>query len=1491
MADEASHITENKIWNAYIDKHGKEPVTMAQLHNFAKGPNNPYDTISFKAVSQLYPRNQGKGKVSINASIKTDKQPSNAEDIQQLKKENEALRKQLNELLAQVESKTDDVDIKQEPPTKPKNALEFKTEYQLWNAIDQHIRAGDEDFIRQLLNQGLVTVNSVPKRGNRRSMLHIASNNGCYRIAQMLLNLGADVNYKSRFPSRDALQCAQSNGHYHVEKLLMLSKMDASASDQVNGIANKLNTQKGIIHYLYQAAHARQDEEVIFDGIVDIMIDVINKRQAFSDDILNLALDYSIKKALKSLNGTGEGDANNEEIDRDTVIATDLWQCIYNTCIEIITNKKHKKLEWFWLKTYLLSSTIWLRQFKDKRNNNELNSLYFELLDIVGAQALAQIDVYLKQPFQQVADDNISDWNALCAFDVEIEHKGDARQDAIEHGHKSQYTRDILGKKCVSIDPFNAFNHYDTRQYLSALVLTAQMVNSEFQKDIAKIFEINMKTSVGKFNAVYKEGPVKLLSRCQAKAEVDYKNEKFPTSAHVLDINRCSLIFDDISSMLKGLKLFDDAVRNHKENDICITQIIRNKNGWKEYSHANPTYADIKFNVVIQGEYHSIIGEVQFLLRSMMFFKNVQHPLYTIQRKKEFITSMGDILPFLTDIKKTLNVNASLGNVNGLCDAMVTQHLDVEEIVSNFDTLCLSGHLRALKCLIDIMPGDLLLYRCIGNKDRFGRPFLDEVVKTGQRQVLHLLFKQKQIREGIEDEMWGVLLTSMIRYCDSETTQIILTIGNVYQRIPKKAWGEAIRLSLHWGKKDYFVLFTALCDLNMVKELIISENYLTTAVRTNKLNSDGYLNMKVSTIVRLEFTKCIIDFVDFKSLVEDQHIADALYASVERNDIDVFKLICDELIKPKKQKIERYLLMSNTDDKQTTLQCACKEGNGAGFIDHLLGNVSDINMAKYVNYKGGECTAIAFAANSGESRIVDKLLQIPGIDVFGQNEAKSSCSVVEALKRGHLAIAEKLYSKLSDAQKQYRYDSKLLWDTVVSTIKRSDTASLRFVISKLVKNATDVLLQCDEKNGSLLTIATGAFITEMTEKVKYLGSVIPTDALKDLINYQTANGWGNAVFNAISHQCPVTKGFVSNIDVLKYFTTIPGIDFGLMDPNKKTAFMKAAGSDCESEIVELLFNQHGNEKEKLRALRREACSGFVDIHDSGKRKAGLTDIVLRNLDFSTMDVDVLNDESEFGENAMSWCARIGVMEFVDKLLQIEGVVVSSDAILRALTVDLYSTGELPIAQKLYAHLCDTGQQAFDFKKEELFDIFRGLSQERVGHRKSIPIMKFIVGTLINNAKEVSDLLIMKGDWSNIYDENVLITAMRHKQTEVCKYIMSLIAKDIVLDEINYQNEDGYSVLEYAAKHGCLDLFAHMVEKYNDVNMVQANSQTGDTPFHVAARYGYCDICKLVLEHCADDEQRLSVISLRNKKNETAVMMAKNKSVQIEIQKWKTEFDQ
>jgi hypothetical protein len=95
------------------------------------------------------------------------------------------------------------------------------------------------------------------------------------------------------------------------------------------------------------------------------------------------------------------------------------------------------------------------------------------------------------------------------------------------------------------------------------------------------------------------QGPVKVLNRCQAKAETDYRFEKFPTSAHVLDINRCALIFDDISSCLLAMKLCEQAIYNQEAG--CIIGIARYKNSFDEYIMDDPGYADVKFNVIIKG--------------------------------------------------------------------------------------------------------------------------------------------------------------------------------------------------------------------------------------------------------------------------------------------------------------------------------------------------------------------------------------------------------------------------------------------------------------------------------------------------------------------------------------------------------------------------------------------------------------------------------------------------------------------------------------------------------------------------------------------------------------------------------------------------------------------------------------------------------------------------------------------------------------------------
>merc|ERR1712087_738347 len=114
-------------------------------------------------------------------------------------------------------------------------------------------------------------------------------------------------------------------------------------------------------------------------------------------------------------------------------------------------------------------------------------------------------------------------------------------------------------------------------------------------------------------------------------------------SACVIDFNRCALIFEDISALLRGLKLFVNKVKYYQSGNII--GIARDKNGFIEYLK-EAQYADIKLNVVIKGKHNSIIGEVQFLLRAMREYKDKAHNLYAIQRNEDaFKVSITPTLP------------------------------------------------------------------------------------------------------------------------------------------------------------------------------------------------------------------------------------------------------------------------------------------------------------------------------------------------------------------------------------------------------------------------------------------------------------------------------------------------------------------------------------------------------------------------------------------------------------------------------------------------------------------------------------------------------------------------------------------------------------------------------------------------------------------------------------------------------------------------------
>merc|ERR1712228_914102 len=204
----------------------------------------------------------------------------------------------------------------------------------------------------------------------------------------------------------------------------------------------------------------------------------------------------------------------------------------------------------------------------------------------------------------------------------------------------------------------------------------AQIVDEEFQSSVQAIYKIDKVSNKGKVSSIddeksddglveYIRGPVKLMNRARVKAQNDYFAEPYPASACVIDFNRCALIFDDISLLLCGLKLFVNKVKYYQSGNIIA--IARDKNGFQEYVK-EAQYADIKLNVVIKGKHNSIIGEVQFLLRAMKEYKDKAHNLYSIQRKEEGLrSSVSQTLPILMNQRKDIMSVACRGSRKKMC--------------------------------------------------------------------------------------------------------------------------------------------------------------------------------------------------------------------------------------------------------------------------------------------------------------------------------------------------------------------------------------------------------------------------------------------------------------------------------------------------------------------------------------------------------------------------------------------------------------------------------------------------------------------------------------------------------------------------------------------------------------------------------------------------------------------------------------------------------
>eukprot|EP01084_Bolivina_argentea_P070308 127823_1 len=507
--------------------------------------------------------------------------------------------------------------------------------------IKEKVRA-DPDSIKQMVRKKKIGINDQIWAG--RTLLMISSYYGSYKVAQFCINSGADLNIKDKWKDT-ALDIARDNGYYNIEQLLLFAKLHLNVGTEIKNTAQTIHEQNGIIENIVNGLQliGQQSKDLFEKILLELMTNLINEKLIFSDNLLNVCWNIICRD------------------DKDP-LSSDLWKIISTQCKNIIENGNQR--DWFWLKKCLLTSTIWFKDIsisneddddekKQKTENiqNKVHYLYYELLVLVDIEAQNQLN-QLEKDLNTLSNKHTTDWDKLIKWNIPDQYPI-VRQDVIPNGIVSQYTYNQLSESSGAT--FNSPKFYDYNQYLSQLVLLSQIVDEDFQKSVQDMFnidkvtnegiisfdndfegeEIKTKEKVGDGKINYVRGPVKLMERAKYKAQNDYSDQDYPASGCILDLNRCCLIFNDISTLLRAIRLFVNKVNYYQSGNII--GIVRDKNLFIDYVVSGTQYADIKLNVLIKGKHNNIIGEVQFLLRIMKQFKDKAHHLYGIQRKRESI--------------------------------------------------------------------------------------------------------------------------------------------------------------------------------------------------------------------------------------------------------------------------------------------------------------------------------------------------------------------------------------------------------------------------------------------------------------------------------------------------------------------------------------------------------------------------------------------------------------------------------------------------------------------------------------------------------------------------------------------------------------------------------------------------------------------------------------------------------------------------------------
>ncbi|ETO14794.1 hypothetical protein RFI_22575 [Reticulomyxa filosa] len=478
----------------------------------------------------------------------------------------------------------------------------------------------------------------------------------------------------------DALNCAILFQNTQVIKVLMHMKFMNEKEKMTREYAmTQMNEQSKCEELLsYLKKQKEEDFNIIMTGLSEAIIAMIKDQKKISSDVFNLCWLYNKSamtnamhqtcKALLNVDTLHQSTCNWKWIEEHILEAQDILMWMdeladegneeknieFGDTTQVVDKKKvdgnEEKKESEEVALPIIQSSLSLREVEQEKKNKVKKAIQWhkikKLCKEESDKEVKRFQIEIKQEIEKFE----KEYRRLIAFGYEpknstLKHKK-CRQDNDKFGLKCQKTEsELLAIQMQSDDvEFHPKHVYDFDVYLNELLTRAHKMDAAYQQYMQEIF----KSCQG---CVFEKGPIKTHERCKLKAQVEYKNEYYPKSAHVIDVLRCQATFTDVRYLLHGLEHFVNAI----EEQQTRFAIVRFKNGFSGMDKSDDKiltvpqdYRDVKINVLFLQNNESIVTEVQFLLQPMSLLKQKGHGFYELSRQESFISESLSIMADLS---------------------------------------------------------------------------------------------------------------------------------------------------------------------------------------------------------------------------------------------------------------------------------------------------------------------------------------------------------------------------------------------------------------------------------------------------------------------------------------------------------------------------------------------------------------------------------------------------------------------------------------------------------------------------------------------------------------------------------------------------------------------------------------------------------------------------------------------------------------------------